>query len=413
MRISCQIYLVIASLILANTAQAMNVIRPFKIFFHPQIQQENQLQLFARYEHGFDAKGYNCDGANCDPLRIWNCNQNAIAMLKGFCCTCPQTQLLNIVDAMSDDNRGMIAFCGNYSADAVTLAARYRFAHDISFGIYLPIYSMQLKNVSWKDLTLNITEDDARVHEYITDDLADLVCDLGDISLGGWKRSGIGDIYLVAEWIGNFKQYKPVLKSVRLNARLGLGLPTGKKQNQNLINAFTFGNDGAVTAMFAGGINLTLDTYFHLGLDVELRKALGNTRLRRIKTDPAQTDLLLLGQTSAYKDFGIEQQFILYFEVNGLPEICSFKLGYQYYKHGYDALSFLNNCYSVNIANTAQYLQERTIHTMLGMLTFNTGEYVWCNHCINPSFALLFEAPFNGKNSIASPIVGAMLSIDF
>src|SRR5207248_1373128 len=137
--------------------------------------------------------------------------------------------------------------CGDLQMNfGSAFAARFFFANDWSLGLYLPVYQMKLKDVVFQDLTPNVDNLDKLVHELLTDHLAENVLQLGCLDIGDWKRDGFGDLTLLVEWFRDFYQNKQFLKCVRVNWRIGLGFPTGLRENPNLIFAVPFGYDGAV-----------------------------------------------------------------------------------------------------------------------------------------------------------------------
>ncbi len=393
---------------------AMNIVRTYQIFYNPQPLPFMHVDCFARFEHGFTARAYNFCSNRVNPLQLWGCDEDAISMLKGFCFDSEPAQLLNTINAPENCKRGHINFCGgDITADSLMLAARGYLPHNIMLGFYLPIITMSLHNVSWHDNTELITEGDYRVRNYLTDNLAANMRRLGCLDIGRWRRTGLGDIQLIAEWWQDFYQPKPVLKNVRINARFGFGFPTGLRQDEDKLMAIPFGKDGAVTLMLAGGLNLLFSHYFHLGVDIQLQKPFGTTRLRRIKNHLDQTNLLLLAKVDAYRDFAIEQQYILYGEVTNIIRGWDFKIGYQYVKFGQDELSLLGNAFGTRIANTAEPLFDHTIHSALGLLSYTGSAFTCHEHAIMPTASIFFEEPFNGTRSFACPMLGILLAADF
>ena len=137
-------------LCLYNGISAMNVVRPFKFFFNPAPHYGTRWQLFARPEYGFDAKGFNHASCRVNVAQIWQAQENAIAMLNGFDCESSIGQKRIRVDANDDGIRGQFDVCADLNVDfGCTLAARRALPHNILLGIYLPFYTMQLKNVRW------------------------------------------------------------------------------------------------------------------------------------------------------------------------------------------------------------------------------------------------------------------------
>ncbi|HLW72874.1 MAG TPA: hypothetical protein VKR54_02395 [Candidatus Babeliales bacterium] len=406
------------SLALTNNAlRAMNIVNsmwPYDTSIRPTFNNKRAWQLAFYTEGGYhNAKGFTEDGDIVNPLRIWNAQQNALAMLEGFPEDSPITQLRS--ELLDSDNgiRGRFNVCGDFQMNFSTaFAARYFFANDWSIGLYLPVYQMKLKNVNFQDLTPNLDYLDKLVHTLLTDNLAANVQQLGDLCIGDWKRDGVGDLTLLIEWFRDFYQNKDFLKCVRVNWRAGLGFPTGLRENPNLIFAVPFGWDGAVSMPFGLGIDLTLGTNFKTGVDVQLTQIFGHTRCRRIKTDVAQTELLLLQTATAYRDSGLIQRFNLYVELFQFCKGLSFSVYYQYLKRGEDEISLKTENFSNNVANTSPRLEIFTMHHMIPKFTYDFGV-----HCpdarTRPELNIYARIPVNGRNVALVPMIGAIFSVDF
>lgn len=388
---------------------AMNIIKPFDIFLHPQMRKDKKFQIFAWAETGLKANGYDLCRNKVNVLRIWNRDQNALAMLNG--CD-PETPIGKLRARLGDDDgcRGHFCVDGELKPIGATIAARYFFPYNISLGIYIPVYSMKLDNVLWKNLT---PLGDTVVRENLTNNFPARLRELGCLDICGWRRTGLGDALLVGEWQGNFKQNKPMLKNVIIDARLGLSLPTGLKQDEDKIFALAFGNDGAWGIMIGGGLDLVWANYFRAGFDVELNHLLGNKKVRRIKTALDQTELLLLQKECAYKDFGLTQQFTLHAGIFKLLGGLTLDIGYRFTKHGDDSLRLETTCFSDKIANSAESLKEWTSHQMLIRTDYDFGYHMNEDATVIPTVSFFVRVPFNGKRIALSPSFGAILTFDF
>lgn len=392
----------------------MNVVRPFKFFFNPSPHYGARWQLFVQPEHGFKARGYNPSSCRVNVAHIWNPCENALTMLNGFDSECKAGQKRIQIDANSDGTRGTYTICAELDVPfGCTFVARKTLPRNILLGIYLPVFTMHLKNICMQDHTAYATAEDIRTHHYLTDNLAEHVESVGCINMCPWHRTGLGDLAIVADWLQDFVQGRPVLRNVRLNGRVGLTLPTGKKEDLNKILAIPFGYNGCPTILFGGGLNAALGSYCHIGFDVELRSIFGRTLCQRIKTDPAQTELLLLQQAHVYTDYSLEQQYTLYAEVYDLAPHTSFKIAYQFFKRGDSTLSVCGTCFSNAIAQTAEQIQERNWHEILLNATYDLGyltrEYIRTI----PTLSLYAEIPYKGKRVVISPVLGATLNVDF
>ena len=404
----------------STTATAMNLTKPYNVFFKPTVHKGDRWILSMLAETGIGhAKAFD-DCGTTNPLRIWNRNQDAIAMLNGFPESSPQGQLLDILEgaeiAPIDNNiRGHFLVCGDLKLNySLGFGARYFLPLDFSIAAYLPAYSMTLKNVSWSDLTPAGTpgDPDARVKNYLTNNFFSNVFTLGDgLQLGGWHRAGIGDLLIMAEWLRDFPQSREMLKNVRLNPRLGISFPTGKKSDQDKIFAPAFGTDGAYGAYFGGELIVTLGSYFRCGFTVDLLHAFGNMRNWRIKTDPSQTDLLLLEKTCVFIDWGLQQQFDLFIEFFNMRGFF-LRTDYQFTKHGENIVIPQCNQFLSNIANTAEYREDWTAHEILTKLGYDFG-YRRDDSRVRPTLSLYAQVPVNGKRSVLFTTIGAILSFEF
>ena len=395
----------------------MNLLhRPYDTLLIPEIYLDRCFELAFWAEAGVrPARGYNEHDNLVNPLAIYQCNQDALAMLNGFPANSLQTQLRTALNATEDGVRGHLCLNGKLNLDfGGAFGARWYFLPHAWITALLPIYKVDLSDVTITDLTQNVTAADMRVKQQLIQNLNTIVGQLGNnLSLAGWKRTGFGDLNLLCEFLFNFPQERPLLKNVEIDGRCGLTLPTGKRAAEDKLFAFPFGYDGAVGILFGAGLNVALGDQFIAGFDVQLLHLFGNTRSRRIKTAFDQTDLLLLAKADAYKDYGLTQRFNLF--VQGYRLFgggLSLLVGYQFLKHGDDHLA-LDGCeFSSLIANSAASLEEWIVHSV----EFNLN-YDFARHCPDswaaPQASLFARLPFSGKRSVAFTTVGVMLAVDF
>lgn len=394
---------------------AMNLLQPYNPLLRPYFTDcdEGVVTLFA--ETSIANRNYNSEGCSVNPLQIWQGNQNALAMLEGFPEESAIGKLRTLIDATDDGVRGHFNVCGDLHMPIdLGLAARWSFYPDWALGIYLPFFDMQLKNVRWTDLTQDITVADLRTKEFLTNDFFTVVNQLGSgLDLGGWHRRGVGDLTLMIEWFKDFVQYKPFLKNVRVNWRTGVIVPTGLKEDVNKLFAIPFGTNGAWGLPFEVGLDLTLGSCVRAGLDVLLIHTFGNTRCRRIKTDPFQTDLLFLQTAKSYVDFGLTQQYSLYMQLFKFYQGASFLAGYQYIKRGDSEISLYSNDFSAVIANTAQNLKDFTMHQAFLRFDYDFAVHMAQDASVRPQLMLFSRIPFNGKRSALFATFGLGLTLNF
>jgi len=402
------------SVLVAVPLGAMNLLQPYDTIIRPPFTGKYPWQISLYGETGFGTKALNSCGDCANVLRIWHADQNALKMLEGFSVESPIGQKRIQLDANDDGTRGHFLVCGdlefNYS---IAFAVRYGFLPHWSIAAFLPFFSMRLKNVCWEDQTKDITDADLRVKEFLTDDFFTNVCELGGLDLTGWKRRGFGDLVLMLEWFEHFPQTKPLLKDVQIDWRLGLNIPSGKRQDEDKLFALPFGYDGGLGLIFGLGLDLTFGKNLKGGVDVQLTQVFGDTRTRRIKTQSDQTELLLLQKVQAYKDFGLIQRFNLYFELFKVLKGFSLKTAYQFLKRGDNEISLNTQDFSSEIANSAVSLQEITMHHFILDASYDFGELVGEDARVKPYLGFYIRIPFNGKRVALNRTVGAVFSLDF
>lgn len=396
----------------STTTGAMNLSTLSDIFLKPAFDFDTCFQLGVLAEIGVNSKTFDC--ANCvgNPLRLWNKDQDALKMLQGFPSESAIGKLATLIDAADDGVRGhfLVDGCMDLLYN-LSFTARYNFCDDFLISAYLPFRSLRLRNVSWCNLTQNITAQDERVRTYLTDDFFANVCELGGLNLQGWRRTGFGDLMVLVEWFRDFPQAKPMLKNVMLDARFGPSIPTGLKQDEDLLLALPFGYDGAWGIVFGGGLEATLSIGLKAGVDVQLTPLFGNTKNRRIKTDVSQTELLLLQKVCAFRDWGLVQQFNIYAQLFNCFKGLSLALDYQFIKQGESNLSFDVLDFSPTVANTACSLQEWTSHSAIFKATYDFAYHdTWR---VKPQFSFYAKVPFNGNQSVLFTTVGVIGAINF
>lgn len=408
--------LLLTTALISFDCLAMNLLMPYDTLIRPEFRFDKTFDISLYAEHAFNAKGFNECGNRVGVLNIWNKDQDALAMLQGFPSTSDIGELairLRADGANDDGVRGHFNVCGDLYFDDAAAAFRYHFYDAWWFTAYLTVCSMKLKNVNWFNQTLDVSSGDQSVRENLTNNFFANVQRLGDgLELGGWDRTGLGDMIVMIEWLQDFWQARPMLRKVRVNWRLGTSLPTGVRKDEDKIFTIPFGYDGAFGLIFGFGMDIYLGDYFKLGGDVQLQQLFGNTRCRRIKTDPTQTELLLLQKSNAYVDYGLIQRFNLYVQTHDIKGL-SLKFGYQFWKRGDDILSLKTPCFSTNIANTALSLEEVTMHQGIVTAVYDFAYLLKPDAKYKPSLEFFTRLPFNGKNVALSTTLGAIFAIDF
>ncbi len=415
----CSIVLSISFQVSLYAFFPINIFRPYDRVLMPEPWPGKCVQCTVAYEGGLEFHGFQADISEVwkkvNVLRVYQDTQNALAMLKGFDPRSPLSTLaqrLNIDDATN--NRGHFLPLG-----CLDLKSNYMFSlrsylpYNFIVSVHLPYYNIMLRNVQWHDLTPDRRAEDRLARQLLTSNFISRVRELGGLDITGWHRKGVGDLVVMGQWLRDFPQIKPLLKNIRLNARAGVSLPTGLRQDEDRLLAFSFGNDGSVGLLFGGGIDATMSAYIRTGIDLEFLYLFGNTRERRVKVEATQTDLLFLTKIKAFKEFGWTQHFNIYIESYKFWRDLSFKVNYEFLKHFRDKLWLYDEAINPHIANSAESLQEWTIHNIIFNLTYNPICDLGPNYPVGPYISLFYKVGFNGKRALAGNTLGIALSVSF
>lgn len=395
----------------------INLFKPWDINLRPPKWPNTYFQVTGWGEFGLHADGFNADGHEVPVTQIWTPNQDALAMLKGFGPDSPETDFfVNVLGSPTDDGiRGNFIVNGDLEASTFGFAVRYHAPHNFTVGLHLPFFAMKLKNIHFIDQTQEITASDVVVKDNLTNNLAGVIAQLDPtLDITGWKRMAFGDIALVAEWIRDFYQGRPILKNVELNARMGITIPTGAVVDENKIESIPFGFDGSFSFIGGGGIQINWWNYLRGGIDAEFIHLFGNTRERRIKIEAEQTDLLFLAKARAFKQYGFTQRFNVYLEAfNLLGGGLWFGAAYQYWRHDDDSLSLCTNKFSQEIANTAQNLQGWTINELIFKIGYDFQSVVCDDKGFKPQISAFYKMPIVGTRAIIETTIGGTFSVNF
>ncbi len=394
----------------------VNFVRPWDYNLQLRKRSEQRVQLSNTFLLGTTSgvQAWDGNGDKVNDTQLWNADQNALAMVKGYAAG---TELANIAqecNAIDGDDgvRGHFKVGGDFKVHfSYMFQWRYYFSDNWWISAALPFYKTELKGLTFTDQTKSITADDTCTKTNITDNIATNVANWGNgLSLSSWERAGQGDALLMGGWTGSYRQRKPWIKRVDPAVRVGVTIPTGIKNDENKVMFMPFGNDGSVGLIVGSGLNINFVHRIDAGIDVELTHVFNNTRMRRIKVDKDQTDFLLLTKTEVQKDPGFTQRFTLYCE----PKIgkgISARLAYQYVKRGEETLYVISNDYNSTIANTADSLKEWTTHNLIAQLKWDTSTE---EHQKNrPQFNLFFMHPFKGIRSVQSQQFGFGMTMSF
>lgn len=357
-------------------------------------------------------------------LQIYEPIQNIVSMYQGFddtgatvqTLTTPFTELLDSIaggpgGGVSNGQNGLYVPCGTLSCGQFATGITYGFGKGFYLSAFLPMYFAQLSNVSWSYVGNSELFSGAKIQAELVNTFAQDAQDFFDLNVLGWKQYGLGDLTFLAEWQRDFVQRRPLLKSVQVNLRLGLSMPTAKKTDQSIIMPVAFGGDGAWGLPFGGGLGLMFADIAECGFSGQFWYYFSNEQCRRIKTFPTQTSLLYPVIANTYKNAAIMQNFNLYGQVFSLCKRFSLKALYQHWRRPSEELIPLNTKINADVVNTAPALDEFTRHqfALFALYSPKQGDFAR----IIPQLELFWKGSFGGTRAAIASTYGAQFSLIF
>lgn len=365
----------------------------------------------------FDTTSFNFDGNQVNALQIYEPAQDMLGLFQGIGLESQFNQLVNSIAAgsgggVNNSQNGLFTPTGDFSGYQVAFLSSYKFHNNCYFKVALPVYNLKLSHVVWDYTGNNETFSGQQIQDELVSSFLQDAQNIFGLNLSGWQTSGLGDLALLLDYIGDYPQGRTVLRNVRVHARLGLTFPTGLVANENLLMSQPLGNDGSMTMPFGGGLDINLGRYFQCGFRGQFSYIWGNEKLRRVPTFAGQTTLLFPTVMSTFKNYGITQTFDLYAQIYNAYAGLSLKLAYEYYFKTQDNISINRPGYNYNLLQSDLTLEEMTRHNMIVLLSFDSG-FLEKHDKIHPQVGLFFNMPFNGSLATLASTVGVQLSLDW
>ncbi len=364
-----------------------------------------------------NTESYDENGILVNPLQIYETQQNILGLFQGFGAESQFNQLVNSLAAgpgggVNNSQNGLFTPTGDFSGYQVAFLSSYKFHNNCYFKISLPVYNLQLSNVEWTYTGNNSTFSGQQIETELVNSFMTDAKNIFDLSLGGWKISGLGDLAMLLDYIADFPQGRSVLRNVRVHFRVGLTFPTGLVADENLLMPQPLGADGSVTLPFGGGLDINLGRYFQCGFRGQFNYIWGNEKLRRVPTFENQTTLMFPEVVSTFKNYGMTQRFDLYMQIYNVISALSFKVAYEYYFKAQDSISVNLPGFNYSLLNTNTNLDEITRHNMILLLSFDSA-FLKKFDKIHPQVGLFANLPFNGSFVTSAATTGVQLSLDW
>jgi hypothetical protein len=382
-----------------------------------------RIHLGATAEYGQSNSARDYTGDKHNVLNIYDKYQDAATMFKN-----PSDSIKEAV-ALEYNNMyaafggqlitAPISFEGEYRELDLTLFGKYTLKNfidgDLDLSVHLPVRWRKIENIQFKDLSKIVLPMVPYYYQQNYTKNFDVfnakMKELGNIDFSECDKSGIGDLVVMLEWLRSFKQNKEALKNVDMFLRIGLSCPTAETKDIDKVFSMSLGNDGAWGMPIGFGLGLDFSNKIRAGGDVEFFILFDETKERRLKTDPDQTEFLLLNKGRATLDSGLTWKFNIFLQAYRFYKGLSLKLDYEYIKHDDDTLYEKTDTFDRTVINTANSLKEWNTHNLIFQVNFDF--FMWQSVLTRPQLSLFYKYPITGKNIINMDTFGGQLGFNF
>jgi hypothetical protein len=412
----------VTSIASANVTFQTNFFRGHDVDFRTNLFRDCNLKTGVSLEAGSTEEGRDANREKVDVFSIYAPTQASVAAFDGpvgsnATAIAAKARLLPGGRATDDGTQGHFTIKGKYDEKAVTLWTKGKLPLKEAPGTwyvsgYLPIKSVSVNNLAWTDLSSTTLPGYEIVRANITSHLAATFKDLGDLSIGNWSGSGIGDCTICVGWYDTFAQDREALKSARVQATVGCSIPTAKIRDEDEAFSIALGNNGAWGIPVSLGLDLEFAYGFEAGINVDFLNLFDKKHDRRLKTQAKQTDFLLLEKGEATKKHGTMWQFNLYGKANEIVNGLSVSVDYRFAKRDEDTLYPTSDSFSSETVNTSEMLKEWSSHDIIvqGSYEFAIGGK---DRKVTPLMSAFYKVPLTGKRLVAAHTYGGQLSFTF
>lgn len=376
---------------------------------------------------GVSQYSYDVDGYKVPLLQAYTAAgqrlQNSQAMLSDPVITFPASEdpeqwFASTVQQTYNDQWGMFNVSGKFQEANMTFWGRGILpTPDLIPGVfslvtYLPIKSLRVDSVAWEDTSDQFTLGGEERIIGFSSRLRDFVNNVGELQLSDWSKVGQGDLTVQLEWHNEFKRELDVVKSVRLDAALGLLIPTGRMVDGDVDQIFSIplGSGGAWGLPARAGIEICFHPKISAGVSVDVLALSDITKTRRVKTHVNQTDYLLLTKKRVRLQHARTWRFSLFARAKSPVEGLSASVAYHFVKTGDHTLIADDNVLSNTVINTQEALKESSSHDIVFRLHFgrNDPEAITA-----PGITAFLKIPVGGRRMIQNMTFGGEFMFAF
>lgn len=320
--------------------------------------------------------------------------------------------VLIMLDRMvGNDCFGYLRFLGRFTLAEMHLMATINARHGLFAQIDVPLRFMSLRKIYCQDLSeLGCQCPNGQNVIWKTFlKIQDQIYNRYGINAGGFSKQGAGDISIMFGWGYNYQELR-VLDFIDITGKIGMLLPSGKKQNIDYAFDLPLGYNGHWGVGGSGDFAVGIYDWLTLGGHVNAIAFLDHTDVFRMKTDARQNGFIKLAKGCATSELGPIWNAGAFIKADHVAGGLSLLAGYSYTQKQRDMLHpQKTSCFNPTAVCCDSMLsgwKMQTVHLLMEYDGAREGRRV------SPRVALLANIIVDGEHIFATNMYGGSIGID-
>lgn len=390
--------------------------RASHFFGEPRISKNHLASIEAWGGGGKTSKGLNCKGIETNILNIYG--DDDIKFLAKNVPTCffknlENSILNNLWKKETGCEFGKLKFLGKFNTIEIDFNLHQNFINGFFCQIYLPFRKLQINHINYDDLsTISNSEPGVNFiewHQFISH-LKKNLCSVGINYNRRFKKTGIGDLSILAGWTINYQDLTH-LDYIDATIKSGILFPTGREQNINNLFDLPQGYNGHFAIPLTFEISTGIFDWITVGLYSSALLFLDKTKTVRMKTAKEQNGFIKLAKGVARIDKGTLWTLGCYFKADHVTDGFSFLVAYRFDKENRTILNPCNlKVFNPKIVNTDRILNGWQMHTINVNVEY---DFATIEKPCMPRIGFFFDIPVGGKQIFKTLLSGGFISIDY
>lgn len=387
----------------------------FPLWQEPRVEKDWLMSLDA-WIYGGKAKKAKNSNHCCVPLLDIYGTQNLRSLGEGVpnkdLSTYPDLLMSLLSQIPACNNQfGRYSFCGTFKGFDADFMITQNFTHGLFATIDIPVKSLCINSITSKDLSPvapAVPNQGNQIWQAFQVELPEILKKY-DLSLGSWKKSGVGDISIMLGWTRNDTRTEH-LDFVDYTLQAGVLVPSAAQRNPNIVFSLPLGYDGHVGMPLIADVGLGLYDWLTFCLHLDTVVLFNKTKDIRMKTSPAQSGFIKLakGRATINPGFIVNAGGLL--KADHVLKGFSLGIGYTFSYKGHDTL-YPCDCTTFNsfVASDDEMYKEWTMHTIHLQADYDLNHEDWV---VGPRLGLFCDWYVGGKRSFITHTYGGMLGFD-